>query len=244
MNIGRVLLSLPLRKQTVLGTLVMATVLYIVYQFTFVSELTESSKSQKHYVGEQHKHHRQQAASRRQSHTQEINQKEQPRDVRPRKADETINGKVQVVAEEREKQNSNVKGDINGEWEKKNPQHEIQNVKDTFEKQKSTVTFRCEKSGKLIAVEKLNDNYCDCPEDGSDEPRTNACANGNFVCLKRVKSFPEAIPSGWVNDGVCDCCDGSDEWKMKTNEGSLPLNLQRRIGRYLSPCPDQCPDAT
>ena len=24
-----------------------------------------------------------------------------------------------------------------------------------------------------------------------------------------------SVPSSHVNDGVCDCCDGSDEWKRK-----------------------------
>lgn len=241
MNIGRALLSLPLRRQTVIGALVMATVLYIVYQFTFVAELNESSKP-KHDAGVQHEHQWQQAARRRQSNNQEVNLKKHPRDVRPRKTGEIINGKSETGVEDK-KGNSDGKEKINNAWKKTNAQSEGQNVNEAKTKQELADTVRCKKSGKLITVEKLNDNYCDCPEDGSDEPRTNACANGKFICLKNVKSFPESIPSGWVNDGVCDCCDGSDEWKMKKNEVDLPLNLQRRIGRYLSPCPDQCPDA-
>lgn len=106
-----------------------------------------------------------------------------------------------------------------------------------------------------IPFERLNDNYCDCIEDGSDEPETNACANGVFYCtfqkryaihrrmdcsmliilllciiynLTRNYSFVKLtlfidrhltgrgrdipIPSSRVNDGICDCCDGSDEW--------------------------------
>jgi len=30
---------------------------------------------------------------------------------------------------------------------------------------------------------------------------------------------PRNIPSSRVNDGICDCCDGSDEWK---NESLCP----------------------
>lgn len=42
--------------------------------------------------------------------------------------------------------------------------------------------FFCLQSGKAIQWERLNDDYCDCEEDGSDEPETNACANGVFYC--------------------------------------------------------------
>lgn len=42
--------------------------------------------------------------------------------------------------------------------------------------------FFCINTGKAIPIERLNDDYCDCEEDGSDEPETNACANGKFYC--------------------------------------------------------------
>lgn len=42
--------------------------------------------------------------------------------------------------------------------------------------------FFCISTGKSIPIEQLNDNYCDCIEDGSDEPETNACTNGLFYC--------------------------------------------------------------
>lgn len=42
--------------------------------------------------------------------------------------------------------------------------------------------FICFVSKTEIDFEKINDNYCDCPEDGSDEPGTNACNNGVFYC--------------------------------------------------------------
>lgn len=235
MNFSRALLSLPLRRQTVIGALVMATVLYIAYQFIFVAELTESSKPQQRDEGTQ------QAARRR--HQQELLLKKHPKDLRPKTVNDLPNHGG-AAAEGNGKGNSDADGKRDATGKKAVAQNDIKSVEEAKGKQKLKNTFKCEKSGKIISVEKLNDNYCDCPEDGSDEPRTNACANGRFTCLKHTKSFPESIPSGWVNDGVCDCCDGSDEWKMKKIEANLSLDLQRRIGRFLSPCPDQCPDAS
>ncbi|OAJ36453.1 hypothetical protein BDEG_20624 [Batrachochytrium dendrobatidis JEL423] len=46
--------------------------------------------------------------------------------------------------------------------------------------------------------------------DGSDEPGTSACANiqqSVWICSKSKKH----IPSSRVDDGICDCCDSSDE---------------------------------
>lgn len=31
-----------------------------------------------------------------------------------------------------------------------------------------------------IAWDRVNDDFCDCPYDGSDEPGTSACSNGDF----------------------------------------------------------------
>uniref|UniRef100_A0A0K8TRV2 Glucosidase II beta subunit N-terminal domain-containing protein n=1 Tax=Tabanus bromius TaxID=304241 RepID=A0A0K8TRV2_TABBR len=78
-------------------------------------------------------------------------------------------------------------------------------------------TFRCLSGGKEIPFNKVNDDYCDCLLDGSDEPSTNACANGKFYCKFQKRHITgrgadTSIPSERVNDGMCDCCDGSDEW--------------------------------
>jgi len=43
--------------------------------------------------------------------------------------------------------------------------------------------FSCMLSGLEIDFLKVNDDYCDCPRDGSDEPGTSACSeNGKFYC--------------------------------------------------------------
>lgn len=88
----------------------------------------------------------------------------------------------------------------------------------------------------LVPAFQVNDDYCDCPEDGSDEPSTNACALGSFSCAQQDKR----IPPSRVNDGVCDCCDGSDEYQAKTWPDPLPSAVQLKIGRFQSPCSNRC----
>lgn len=75
---------------------------------------------------------------------------------------------------------------------------------------------------------KLNDEFCDCPLDGSDERNTSACAglvverpDAMFRC-KTAVFFPSSearqmdvgVHLSKVNDGVFDCCDGTDEPKI------------------------------
>jgi protein kinase C substrate 80K-H len=61
--------------------------------------------------------------------------------------------------------------------------------------------------------------------DGSDEPGTSACNNGHFHCRNNGHR-PIDIPSSRVNDMICDCCDGSDEW----DSGAQCTNVCRELG--------------
>jgi hypothetical protein len=60
-----------------------------------------------------------------------------------------------------------------------------------------------------------NDDYCDDMMFGKDETGTSACAGLSkqptfFVCKGSIY-LKQRVPSSRVGDGVCDCCDGSDE---------------------------------
>lgn len=98
-----------------------------------------------------------------------------------------------------------------------------------------TGTFTCRDGSKTISALRVNDNYCDCA-DGSDEVNTSACimiwgerliqsGEGAVFKCRETGSFEQSIPLHWVNDGFCDCCDGSDE-----NAGSVQ-------------CPNTCGEA-
>ena len=62
---------------------------------------------------------------------------------------------------------------------------------------------------KLINKAHINDDFCDCPFDGLDEPSTSACAGTAVLFTCANKGFKGmTIFSSRVNDGICDCCDG------------------------------------
>lgn len=57
---------------------------------------------------------------------------------------------------------------------------------ENYQKKFNHQLFKCLNDAKEISFEKINDNYCDCP-DGSDETFTNACSNGKFYCTKQIR---------------------------------------------------------
>ncbi|OWK11882.1 PRKCSH [Cervus elaphus hippelaphus] len=75
--------------------------------------------------------------------------------------------------------------------------------------------FTCLDGSASIPFDQVNDDYC-----------TAACPNGSFHCTNTGYK-PLYISSRWVNDGVCDCCDGTDEY----NSGIVCENTCKEKGR-------------
>ena len=82
---------------------------------------------------------------------------------------------------------------------------------------------------KIIDINDFNDDFCDCIRTGYDEPGTSACNIGKFACNKALIE-PFEIYSSMVNDGICDCCDGSDEYstKAKCND-TCQIQLENQL---------------
>jgi hypothetical protein len=107
------------------------------------------------------------------------------------------------------------------------------------------VSCRVSKDGASLDVpaEWMNDNYCDCPMDGIDEPNTSACsgsvvggwagitskysyANDDMRDSSKKYTCPQQpkvqLPPSKLWDGICDCCDGSDERPSTDNSTTSP----------------------
>ena len=93
--------------------------------------------------------------------------------------------------------------------------HQYENADDRAADSQAQSLFDCGgEHPQFISFDLLNDNYCDCDETGIDEPSTSACNRGRFYCAPEDRY----IFSSMVNDLLCDCCDGSDEWLNIENE--------------------------
>ena len=71
----------------------------------------------------------------------------------------------------------------------------------------------------------MDDAFCDC---GTDEPSTGACASQPFVC-PNVGAASKAVHAALVGDGICDCCDGSDEWQSGANCADTCFEEENRL---------------
>ncbi|CAM9891445.1 unnamed protein product, partial [Choristocarpus tenellus] len=94
--------------------------------------------------------------------------------------------------------------------------------------------------GTVLAWDRVNDDYCDCPKDGSDEPGTSACNTGAFHCVNHGHQEMR-LASSRVGDGVCDCCDGSDETATWTDSGGRDGSEPgESFGSIVTTCKNTC----
>lgn len=226
-------------KMTLVGVIAMAFV-FFGYQFFYISQLqtTESSASGAGFVNQQHPMHH----TNPQRHEPQVASSNVPPPSHSvgnnEAATKLLGNNVNAVQDEGGGGGREVAGEDNRTADFRGPSEDARYVYvekvgnyekkilrgirlrdlDAYQPGSSAGTrFRCLSSTRQIAWSRMNDDYCDCPEDGSDEPGTGACDRGRFYCRFQKRHATgrggyTSVPSGWVNDGVCDCCDGSDEW--------------------------------
>lgn len=59
--------------------------------------------------------------------------------------------------------------------------------------------FICFHTREEIDFSRVNDDFCDCPFDGSDEPGTSACINGRFYCDRQKNGFSGTLGITHIN---------------------------------------------
>ena len=89
----------------------------------------------------------------------------------------------------------------------------------------------------VLNLNQINDNYCDCVDDGIDEPGTSACSHTlqEFYCAN-IGAQSKYIHTSYVNDNICDCCDGSDEYDSQV---TCPNNCYEHGQQYIQSLNDQ-----
>ena len=75
---------------------------------------------------------------------------------------------------------------------------------DQHEKVLQLTTLSCDDNTLQFPISFVNDDFCDCNKDGSDEPGTSACSHtpATFYC-KNDDFVSKWIPTSHVNDGLC-----------------------------------------
>eukprot|EP01052_Picozoa_sp_SAG31_P006350 SAG31_NODE_291_length_18308_cov_6.463013_1_plen_144_part_00 len=94
--------------------------------------------------------------------------------------------------------------------------------------------FTCLDGNGTVPLDYVNDEYCDCPTDGSDEPGTSACAgvsNSTFWC-PNVGYVAAAIPTSRVGGAYKLQHKHVPKMHLKT-AADVPLYQRRRDLRLL-----------